>query len=68
MILKLFTLTVVGIVGVVVYSRYRHCDPLATKRVKSPDQILPLFVMDTLGSIPGCPGLFVAGIFSGSLT
>ncbi|KAF4528620.1 hypothetical protein B566_EDAN009224 [Ephemera danica] len=30
--------------------------------------ILPLFVMDSMGHIPGLAGLFVAGIFSGSLS
>lgn len=30
-------------------------------------QLLPLFVMDVLGSIHGVPGLFVASLFSGAL-
>ena len=29
---------------------------------------MPLFVVDTMGNLPGIPGLFVAGIFSGSLS
>lgn len=29
---------------------------------------MPLYVMDTMGSIPGLTGLFVAGIFSSSLS
>ena len=28
---------------------------------------MPLFVMDTVGNLPGLSGLFVAGIFSGAL-
>lgn len=35
--------------------------------IEKADQIIPYFVMDTLGSIPGLSGLFVAGIFSASL-
>lgn len=31
------------------------------------DQLLPLLVMDVFGTIPGFPGIFVAGIFSASL-
>jgi len=29
---------------------------------------MPLFVVDTLSNVPGISGLFVAGIFSGSLS
>jgi hypothetical protein len=35
--------------------------------IEKADQIMPLFVMDTVGSLPGLPGLFVAGVFSGAL-
>lgn len=29
---------------------------------------MPLFVMDTMGQVPGLPGLFAAGVFSASLS
>lgn len=35
--------------------------------VNKPDQIVPFFVMDIVGNLPGLPGLFVAGVFSGAL-
>lgn len=35
--------------------------------VSASDQLLPLFVMNTLGHLQGVPGLFVAGIFAASL-
>jgi solute carrier family 5 (sodium-coupled monocarboxylate transporter), member 8/12 len=38
-----------------------------SQAVKKPDQLFPLYVMDILGSVPGFPGLFVAGIFSAGL-
>ncbi len=56
------------LVGMVVISKYRYCDPMKTKRISSADQLFPLFVMDTMGYIPGVPGIFVAGIFSASLS
>lgn len=31
-------------------------------------QLLPLYVVETMGMIPGLSGLFVSGIFSGSLS
>ncbi|XP_037052036.1 sodium-coupled monocarboxylate transporter 1-like isoform X2 [Bradysia coprophila] len=54
--------------GMLVYALYRGCDPLKTKLINAPDQLLPLLVMNLLGSFPGLPGLFVAGIFSASLS
>lgn len=40
------------LVGMVVISKYRYCDPIKTKRIMTADQLFPLFVMDTMGSIP----------------
>ncbi|CAL8148090.1 unnamed protein product [Orchesella dallaii] len=54
--------------GLVIYAKYATCDPIISKRVNTPDQLFPLFVMDTLGTFRGLPGLFVAGIFSGALS
>lgn len=31
-------------------------------------QLMPIFVVDVMGDMPGLPGLFVAGIFSASLS
>uniref|UniRef100_T1IVP0 Sodium-dependent multivitamin transporter n=1 Tax=Strigamia maritima TaxID=126957 RepID=T1IVP0_STRMM len=56
------------LVGLVLYAFYEHCDPLTAKIISAPDQLLPLFVMETLSKYPGLPGFFVAGIFSGSLS
>ncbi|XP_067120884.1 sodium-coupled monocarboxylate transporter 1-like [Centruroides vittatus] len=61
-------LTLCGLSGLVVYTKYHDCDPILTKQVQAPDQLFPLFVMDTLGNFPGLPGLFVSGIFSGALS
>ncbi|XP_037081231.1 putative sodium-dependent multivitamin transporter [Pollicipes pollicipes] len=54
--------------GLVIYAFYHGCDPFLAGKVQLPDQLLPRFVMDTMRDIPGLPGLFVAGIFSGSLS
>lgn len=35
---------------------------------KARDQLLPLFVMDTLGELPGMTGVFIAGVFSAALS
>nr|CAD7255941.1 unnamed protein product [Timema shepardi] len=54
--------------GLAIYSKYHNCDPLKSGRISSSDQLMPLFVGDTMREFPGLCGLFVAGIFSGSLS
>ncbi|XP_063229782.1 sodium-coupled monocarboxylate transporter 1-like [Bacillus rossius redtenbacheri] len=54
--------------GLVVYATFHDCDPIGTKAVYRPDQILPFFVMETAANIPCLPGLFMAGIFSASFS
>ncbi|XP_069172596.1 sodium-coupled monocarboxylate transporter 2-like [Procambarus clarkii] len=54
--------------GMVVYAKYYDCDPIRAGVVTKGDQLFPLFVMDTLGQWKGLPGLFVAGIFAGTLS
>ncbi|XP_071129767.1 sodium-coupled monocarboxylate transporter 2-like [Mytilus edulis] len=56
------------LVGIVLYAFYRHCDPVTYGLIMASDQLYPLFVMDIMGHVPGVPGLFVASIFSGSLS
>ncbi|CAG0883156.1 unnamed protein product [Cyprideis torosa] len=47
---------------------YRDCDPVAENRIKEFDQLLPLFILDAFRSVPGLSGLFIVGIFSGTLS
>ena len=57
-----------GVIGVILYAYYADCDPLTAKLVDEADQIFPYFVMEVLSSRPGLPGVFLACIFSGSLS
>lgn len=54
--------------GLCIYWYYRGCDPLLEGRIASRDQLMPLFVVDNMGHIPGISGLFVSGIFCASLS
>ncbi|XP_059479015.1 sodium-coupled monocarboxylate transporter 1-like [Neocloeon triangulifer] len=54
--------------GLLVYASYADCDPIISQRASKPDQLLPLFVMDVAGHIPGFTGLFIAGVFSAALS
>ncbi|GFS12746.1 sodium-coupled monocarboxylate transporter [Elysia marginata] len=66
--LWIFYLTVLCLIGLVMYASFVDCDPLTTKTVAKKDQLLPLFVLETLGAWPGLPGLFVASVFSASIS
>ncbi|XP_058806032.1 sodium-coupled monocarboxylate transporter 1 [Phymastichus coffea] len=59
--------TVNFLTGMVLYSTYKHCDPVNAKQITGQDQLLPLYVMNIMGAAKGVPGLFVAGIFAASL-
>ncbi|XP_049805974.1 sodium-coupled monocarboxylate transporter 1-like isoform X1 [Schistocerca nitens] len=54
--------------GMLIFARYHDCDPITSQMVKKPDQLFPLYIMDTLSDYPGFPGVFVAGIFSAGLS
>lgn len=54
--------------GLIIYTLYESCDPVASGKIEKLDQILPLFVMEVASKIPGLPGLFIAGIFSAALS
>nr|CAD7588289.1 unnamed protein product [Timema genevievae] len=60
--------TVTVAIGLIIFATYHDCDPLTTKKIKKIDQILPYYVMDTVANVPGLPGLFIAGVFSASLS
>lgn len=51
--------------GLLLYATFHDCDPLTTKLAKAKDQLVPLLVMKILKDMPGLPGLFIAGVFSG---
>ena len=49
--------------GIVVYSHYSSlgCDPLASGKIYSPNQIISYYVADQL-SFPGVPGFFISAV------
>ncbi|CAF1157410.1 unnamed protein product [Adineta ricciae] len=66
--LSVLIIVLCGIVGCLLYVKYKDCDPLKAKRISKPDQLYPLFVIETLGRFPGVTGLFIACILSASLS
>lgn len=58
----------IGILGLVISSYYRKCDPLVARKIKKGDELVPYFMLQTLGAYPGVPGLFTAAIFAAALS
>ncbi|XP_067406620.1 sodium-dependent multivitamin transporter isoform X2 [Emydura macquarii macquarii] len=54
--------------GLVMFAYYQEHQLTAAQSQASPDQLVLYFVMDVLKDLPGLPGLFVACLFSGSLS
>lgn len=63
-----FMISLCGFNGLILYAKYFDCDPLTTKLVTAKDQLMPLLVMENLSGVPGFAGLFIAGVFSASLS
>lgn len=61
-------LTLVCLVGLVMFSFYSPCDPVSKGVIEKTDQLIPLFTMDLVGDFNGLPGLVISCIFSGSLS
>ncbi|KAG8236430.1 hypothetical protein J437_LFUL016935 [Ladona fulva] len=64
---KIIIYTLLFYIGMLIYSTYKNCDPLASKMVKRTDQLLPLYVLDEMGTWAGFPGTLVASVFSASI-
>ncbi|XP_066524764.1 solute carrier family 5 member 6 isoform X2 [Hoplias malabaricus] len=56
------------LMGLVMFACYGDNSPLDKQNIKSKDQMVLYFVMDMLQDFPGLPGLFVACLFSASLS
>ncbi|XP_046662812.1 sodium-coupled monocarboxylate transporter 1-like [Homalodisca vitripennis] len=54
--------------GVVLYARYHHCDPVAAGVIAKANQMVPLYVMEVGRDYPGLAGLFMSGVMSAALS
>ncbi|KAG5265808.1 hypothetical protein AALO_G00246590 [Alosa alosa] len=56
------------LIGLVMFACYKEDNPLQKQYIAKKDQVVLYFVMDMLQDFPGLPGLFVACLFSASLS
>ncbi|XP_055690700.1 sodium-coupled monocarboxylate transporter 1-like [Lutzomyia longipalpis] len=57
-----------SILGIIVYANYESCDPFGAGLIKRIDHILPHFIQDKANLFLGFSGIFIAGLFSSSLS
>ncbi|XP_034140091.1 sodium-coupled monocarboxylate transporter 1-like isoform X1 [Drosophila guanche] len=55
-------------IGMLAFAEFYHCDPITTGLARAKDQVIPLYVMKSVGTFSGLVGLFVAGVFSAALS
>ncbi|VVC39886.1 Sodium/solute symporter [Cinara cedri] len=61
-------ITLTGIIGMIIYSKYKDCDPVMANYIQSDRNILPYYIMDVAANYPGLTGLFISGIVSAALS
>ncbi|KAK3732266.1 hypothetical protein RRG08_030608 [Elysia crispata] len=61
-------LTLCLIIGLCMGAFYENCDPLQAKLVANANELTPLFAQDILSIVPGLPGIYLAGVFSATLS
>ncbi|KAH3770822.1 hypothetical protein DPMN_172118 [Dreissena polymorpha] len=56
--------------GLVAYAYFsqKGCDPIASKQISNPNQIIPYLVKDLFFDVPGISGLYLAALCSASLS
>nr|XP_022901374.1 sodium-coupled monocarboxylate transporter 2-like [Onthophagus taurus] len=61
-------LTLGTLIGLMLLARYVMCDPLITKQISKPDQLMPYAILNISRTHPGLLGVYVAGIVSCGLS
>lgn len=56
------------VTGLVIYAKYHDCDPIITKQIQKPGQILPFYIMEVAKDYPGLAGVFLSGVVSTALS
>ncbi|XP_077486513.1 sodium-coupled monocarboxylate transporter 1-like [Amblyomma americanum] len=54
--------------GLALTLRYKGCDPYLAGLIRGPDQLLPFYILEECRSLPGFPGIFLAGVVSASIS
>ncbi|XP_067679207.1 sodium-coupled monocarboxylate transporter 1-like [Haliotis asinina] len=50
------------------YYDYKRCDPVSSNQIDNINQVLPFLTIDIFRNLPGMPGVFLAALYSASLS
>lgn len=67
-VLYLIIQIVASSIGLLLYVKYKDCDPYASGAIKRQDELIVHYVSESLGTIPALQGFFIAAIFGSTLT
>ncbi|XP_044269260.1 sodium-coupled monocarboxylate transporter 1-like isoform X2 [Tribolium madens] len=56
------------LLGFLIYSHYANCDPLLNGKIQKHEQLLPYYIMEIAGNVPGVFSLTLTGLFCASLS
>ncbi|XP_046560734.1 sodium-coupled monocarboxylate transporter 2-like [Haliotis rubra] len=58
------------LIGLVAYGYYdyKRCDPISSNQIDNINQVLPFLTLDIFRNLPGMSGLFLASLYSASLS
>lgn len=54
--------------GLTLYSYFEGCDPVYSGKIERLDQAAPLMALQVFKDLPGMSGIFIAAVFSGTLS
>ncbi|KAJ3663248.1 hypothetical protein Zmor_007552 [Zophobas morio] len=60
--------TFVVFIGLLMYAKYAKCDPFISKKIQRHEQMVPYYIMDVAGHVPGVSGCFLVALFCASLS
>ncbi|TDG42421.1 hypothetical protein AWZ03_011142 [Drosophila navojoa] len=61
-------MSMMSFTGIIMFARYSGCDPMLAGLVSKPDKMMPFFIQDIMGKLPGMPGIFISCVFSAALS
>ncbi|XP_063925648.1 sodium-coupled monocarboxylate transporter 1-like [Zophobas morio] len=60
--------TFIVFIGLLMYAKYSKCDPFLSRKIQRHEQMVPYYIMNVAGHVPGISGCFLVALFCASLS